>query len=155
MANPEFCVDTLDTEREKQVGLYPCRKNLTHPGWHQEFKLRNHRDISVEKSNSDCLDFNGNKILYYSCKFRQENQYFRYDLRTQQIYCGSKWMNQCMDYDLRTKLLIYAVCDEKKVTQKWKWGFVNETMMSDWLGYGNPILDAKEIEDLKKEFGKN
>lgn len=154
MANPSYCVDTLESEREKQVGLYPCRKNRTHPGWHQEFKLRNHRDISIERSNSDCLDYNHRKILFYSCKFNQENQYFRYDLNTQMIYCGSKRLNQCMDVDMRTKLLIYGPCDEKKLTQKWIWGFVNETMLNDWLGFGKPILDPMEIEDLTGDLKK-
>ncbi|KAG5666839.1 hypothetical protein PVAND_014849 [Polypedilum vanderplanki] len=151
IANPQYCVDTLETEREKQVGIYRCRSNLVNPGWHQEFRLRNHRDISIEHSNSDCLDFNNKRILYYACKFNQENQYFRYDLKTQQIYCGSKWQNQCMDIDMRTKLLIYAPCDETKLTQKWKWGFLNETMLNDWTNYGKPINDEKEIEDLLKE----
>lgn len=56
--------------------------------------LRTHRDISIEGTNSDCLDFNDGKVLAFSCKFKQENQYFRYDLDTKQIFCGRKRDNK-------------------------------------------------------------
>ncbi|XP_070505127.1 N-acetylgalactosaminyltransferase 6-like [Chironomus tepperi] len=154
VANPKYCVDALSDEREMQVGIYPCKENLQKPGYRQNFKLRNHRDISIEGSNSNCLDFNLNKILIYSCKFKQDNQYFRYDMKTQQIYCGSKWKNWCMEVDMRTKMLIYATCNSEKATQKWNWGFVNETMLNDWINNGEPIMDEQEILDLKKEYEK-
>lgn len=151
MANPSLCVDSLETVRESPLGLYGCRKDLVKPGFRQMFKLRNHRDISVELSNNDCLDVSNNKIIYYMCKFEQDNQYFRYDLQTQQIFCGSKRKNRCMDFDLKTKFLICSACDARKATQKWRWGFVNETMLNDWVNFGKPILDAHEVSDLISE----
>lgn len=36
--NPSKCIDTLGAKREQPVGLYPCKKPLTNPGWHQTFK---------------------------------------------------------------------------------------------------------------------
>jgi hypothetical protein len=147
-------VDTLGADREQQIGVYHCRENLTHPGWRQAFSLRNHRDISIDNSNSDCLDFNHGKILVYTCKFQQENQYFRYDLVTQQIYCGALRENQCMEVDLRTKMLVYAPCNEERSTQKWKFGFANETMLNEWIDYGKAIKDQQEILDLIELYEK-
>lgn len=43
-----------------------------------------------------------------------------------------------------------SFCDETKLTQKWDWGFVNETMLMDWSNYGKPIVDKIE----KKLFEK-
>jgi hypothetical protein len=60
-----------------------------------------------------------------------------------------------MEVDMRTKRLIYATCNSEKATQKWNWGFVNETMMSDWINNGVPIIDEQEVLDLKREFGIN
>jgi hypothetical protein len=75
----------LGADRDEPVGLYPCKGDLVKPGYRQTYTLRIHRDIAIEDSNSDCLDFNRGKIIVYSCKFAQENQYFRYDLDTKQI----------------------------------------------------------------------
>lgn len=112
------------------------------------FRLRNHRDISIEDSNSDCFDVNSGKIIVYACKFGQENQYFRYDLETQQIFCGPKRKNQCIDMDPRLKTVFVAPCAAKKKTQMWKWGFSNETMLTNWAKYGKEILDKGELTDM-------
>jgi len=58
-----------------------------------------------------------------------------------------------MEVDMRTKKLIYTTCNSEKATQKWNWGFINETMMSDWINNGIPIIDDQEVLDLKKEYG--
>jgi hypothetical protein len=55
-----------------------------------------------------------------------------------------------MDVEENSQNLISARCDKKKKTQKWNWGFVNETMLRNWSEFGKPIKDLKEIEDLKK-----
>lgn len=152
MANPSFCIDTLSDERETQVGIYTCKGNLSDPGWRQTFRLRVHRDISLERSNNNCLDLHNFKIINYHCKFNQDNQYFRYDLNTNQIYCGPKRNNLCVEVNMRTKLLTYATCNSEKLTQKWKWGFVNETMLNDWINFGKPIIDQQEMMDLQNEM---
>lgn len=134
--------------REEPIGLYPCKSPLENPGFHQTFKLRIHRDIYIEHSGSECLDFNHGKILVFTCKFKQDNQYFRYDLKTQQIVCGSMKDNRCIDSDTRLRTLWYAPCDVKKLTQKWKWAVVNETMLNNWASFGKPILDPQERRDF-------
>lgn len=50
---------------------------------------------------------------------------------------------------MKTRLLIVAPCSENKVTQKWQWSFVNETMLADWINFGKPILDESEIIALE------
>jgi polypeptide N-acetylgalactosaminyltransferase len=151
VANPNLCIDTLGADREQQIGVYKCKSDdLEHPEWRQMFTLRQFRDIRTDDHDTTCLDFNHNKILIYICKFKQENQYFRYDLDTRQIFCGPVRDQMCIDFDMKTKLLIYTKCDSSKVTQKWNWGFVNETMLGDWINSGKPILDQQEVLDLKR-----
>ena len=154
MAAPTHCVDTLGAEREERVGLYPCKGKLVNPGYRQTYKLRHYRDISIEMSNSDCLDFNHGKILSFPCKFKQENQYFRYDPDTKQIICGPKRDKNCMDMDPKEKTLFYSRCNANKITQKWNWGFTNETMLRNWVEYGKAILNKTELMDMR-ELAKN
>lgn len=149
MASKELCVDTLGADKEEQIGVYPCKGNSTHPGWRQTFKLRNHRDIAVDLSNNECFDVSRGRVLIYSCKFMQANQYFRYDLNTKQIFCGAKRENQCMDFDMKTKMVIVTPCSDNKITQKWQWSFVNETMLGDWINFGKPILDERESLEME------
>lgn len=149
MAKPDLCLDTLGADRGEPLGLYPCKGELTNPGFRQTYRLRLHRDISLENSNNDCLDSNQGKILLYNCKFMQDNQYFRYDLETKQIICGPKRNNVCMDMDPRLRTVFVSTCNAQKQSQKWTWGFANETMLMNWTEYGKEILDKIELEDLK------
>lgn len=112
--------------------------------------LRQHRDISVEFTDNDCLDFNHGRVLLFRCKFSQGNQYFRYDVDTKQIYCGPVRDNVCIDVEDQSKNLITSICNNEKKTQKFIWGFINETMLRNWIEYGKPIQDLLEVEDVKK-----
>ncbi|CRK91593.1 CLUMA_CG005247, isoform A, partial [Clunio marinus] len=149
MAEPKLCIDTLGADKEESVGLYPCKDSLENPGYRQTFRLRMHRDISIEGSGSECLDVSKNQILIYHCKFIQENQYFRYDLDTKQIICGPKRDNRCVDMDPKIRTVFVSQCYDGKLTQKWEWGFVNETMLRDWPNYGKPILDPLELSEFQ------
>lgn len=120
------------------------------PGGRQNFRLRNHRDISIGDLESDCLEVKSGNLTVNECKFNQGNQYFRYDLETQQIFCGTKRNNQCIDMDPTLKTVFVAPCAAHKKTQMWIWGFTNETMLSDWANYGKEILDKGELADMTK-----
>lgn len=87
-------------------------------------------------------------VLVFPCKFNQENQYFRYDIDSQQIFCGPKRDNNCIDIDMKTKLLIVTNCSSEKVTQKWVWGFHNETMLRNWANFGKAIIDEDELKEF-------
>lgn len=54
-----------------------------------------------------------------------------------------------MDVEESSKAIITSNCDSSKKSQKWRWGFVNETMLRNWSAFGKEILDFQEIEDLK------
>lgn len=130
--------------------MYACKGDINKFNSRQTFRLRNHRDISVENSLSECLDLSKGKIIVYNCKFQQGNQYFRYDLDTKQIFCGRKRSQKCIDMDPSTNMIVVSTCDVSKNTQRWTWGAVNETMLKNWVDYGKPILDAFELDDLKQ-----
>lgn len=69
---------------------------------------------------------------------------------TQQIFSGPKRLNTCIETNVETQTIYTAKCDSKKLNQKWKWGFVNETNVRNWLGYGKEIMDKQEVEELSK-----
>lgn len=152
MENPELCIDTLGANANWQspehVGLYECWDDLKNPGFRQAFRLRNHRDISIDGTNSECLDSNHGKILVYGCSFKQANQYFRYDLDSKQIFCGPKSDNICIDMDPTLETVLTSTCNSEKMSQKWNWGFTNETMLRNWVQFGKEIIDKDELEDL-------
>lgn len=47
-----------------------------------------------------------------------------------------------------SKTVFYGTCNPEAITQKWNWGFVNETMLRDWVNFGKPILDEGELADM-------
>jgi polypeptide N-acetylgalactosaminyltransferase len=144
-----LCIDTLDGSY-KPIGLYSCKSpnNLTKIEYRQYFILRQHRDIVVENSNSECFDVNYGKVNTMSCAFQQGDQYFRYNIDTFQIFSGPLRYNQCIDSDVKKRTVFLARCNETKRTQKWRWGFVNETMVRNWTVYGKRILDLQELKDM-------
>ena len=40
--------------------------------------------------------------------------------------------------------------DREKVSQKWNWGFMNDTMLRNWTQYGKKIIDEQEYKDLQE-----
>lgn len=84
------------------------------------------------------------------CHNGQGNQYFRYDLDTKQIFHGPKRNHHCVEADIEAQSVFVVPCEVGKATQKWKWGFVNETNIRNWLSYGSKIVDEMEIVDLSK-----
>lgn len=151
VAFPSLCVDTLGANHNEPVGLYSCKSpyNLTKIEYRQTFTLRKHRDIAVELSDNDCLDANHGRVLLFPCKFYQEHQYFRYDIDTMQIICGTVRKNLCMDVEESSKIIFTSECNREKKTQKWRWGFVNETMLRNWSEFGMEILNSQEVVDLR------
>lgn len=66
------------------------------------------------------------------------------------IHHGSQKNNHCVEADISTQTLYVTLCDPQKDAQKWKWGFVNETNIRNWLTYGAKIGNDEEILELKK-----
>lgn len=153
MALPELCLDTMGRDKEQPLGLYPCAENKTHPQDTQFYILRHSRDIHINR-HSRCLDAPGGgdkvKVITYPCHHGQGNQYFRYDIDTNQIYHGPWRNHKCMDLDPKDRSIFLSTCDTGSKTQKWRWGFVNETNIRNWLTYGASIEDKQEILDLTR-----
>lgn len=174
MADLNFCIDTLNRPREQPVGkyfvvcrnenrsnfvalsisgVYYCGHNKKRPQDNQHFTLRYYRDIAMPNM-QDCFDSYGvgdkRELKTHGCHNGQGNQYFRYDLKTMQIHHGSVRNQFCVEVDVSTQSVFVTRCVDGKLTQKWKWGFVNETNVRNWLHYGSKIVDAQEITDLSK-----
>lgn len=135
------------------AGVYYCAQNKKRPQDNQHFTLRFYRDIALPNM-QDCFDSYGigerREVKTHGCHNGQGNQYFRYDLQSMHIHHGPLRNNHCMEVDIGTQSVFVTNCDANKLTQKWRWGFVNETNVRNWLGYGSKIVDAQEIIDLSK-----
>lgn len=134
------------------LGLFPCAKDLANPQSAQFFTLRHFRDIEL-KGTMFCFDQDEQGILVTGiCHHAQGNQYFRYDLESKQIHHASISRDECIDMD-ETKpdesRVFFAPCDVDSPSQKWKWGYLNETALESWIKYGTEIIDKSEIEMLE------
>jgi hypothetical protein len=132
--------------------MYYCSDNKKRPQDNQHFTLRFYRDIATA-SLENCLDAytpgDKKELKMGGCHNGQGNQYFRYDLETKHIYHGPIRNKNCIETDIKTQTVYVTKCDLSKLSQKWQWGFVNETNVKNWLGYGSKIIDQQEIRDLK------
>lgn len=155
MADKKFCIDKMNRPKEQPLGIYFCGNNKKRPQNNQHFILRYYRDISDSEMES-CFDSYGEgekrELKTFSCHHGQGNQYFRYDLKTKQIFHGPYRNKHCVEVNIGTQSVYVTTCNENKVEQKWEWGFVNETNINNWISYGSPIMDADEKKELSKDF---
>lgn len=124
--------------------------SLIHPHQYQYFILRHFRDIQI-RGRSECLELasRGNCFTHNHCTYEQGNQYFRYDIDTLQIHYGPKRNDLCLDVDIKERVIIANSCDKNNPLQKFVFGTIHLHMLRKWTDVGAPILDEKEIEDLK------
>lgn len=87
------------------------------------------------------------------CHYGQGNQYFRYDMDTKQIRHAPYHWNNCVEIDIPTLTVYETKCNASSAAQKFKWGFVNETNIRNWLTYGSRIVDQEEVANLKELKG--
>lgn len=153
MAKPSHCIDTLGEADDSGLGLYDCAGDKGNPQNSQFFTLRHFRDIEL-KATMFCFDQNGKgELVTAICHNSQGNQYFRYNLDTKQIYHGSVYRKECIDMDetsTNAGAVFFAKCDESSLTQKWSWGWTNQTALDNWItsGIGVELIDKKEVEAL-------
>lgn len=147
-------MDTYGRDDNSELGLYFCAENQTNPQHTQFFTLRYFRDIEL-KGTMFCLDQNEAGTLMTSiCHNAQGNQYFRYNLKTNQIHHGSLNRNECVDMDvskMEQGSVFITKCDDQSISQKWIWGFANQTALTDWVKFGSEIIDKQELEMLEDE----
>lgn len=66
------------------------------------------------------------------------NQLFRYDWKTKLI--SSPKNKQCLEADVDTGQLKFALCDETTENQRWIWtSFTNKTLLENWEKSGKPF----------------
>jgi Ricin-type beta-trefoil lectin domain len=127
--------------KQRQLALSTCVGPLDKPTQHQNFELSYFRDIEYEEEL--CFDSASwserSPIVLMDCHFGQGNQFWRYD-RVKKLIYKDKAGTICMDSNTHKKEIFINRCDETKINQKWEWGFVNDTMMDDWLANGTPLL---------------
>lgn len=150
-----MCIDTLGRPDESQLGLFYCADDLKEPQTAQFFTLRHYRDIEI-KGTMFCFDQNQKGDLITSiCHHVQGNQYFRYNLKTRQIFHGNRDRDECLDMDeskTEKGSVFLAQCNDTSLTQKWLWGFSNETALEHWLDFGSEIIEKREKELLREEL---
>ncbi|XP_070508754.1 N-acetylgalactosaminyltransferase 6-like [Chironomus tepperi] len=150
---PEICIDTYAKDTGNELGLYPCAADLENPHDTQFFTLRHFRDIEI-KNTMFCLDKNEKGMLLTNiCHHHQGNQYFRYDMDTQQIRFGGDINDECLDMDIEkteNDAIFLSKCDENSLTQKWKFGMMNETALRTWTVSGFDIYDPYEYRIMRQ-----
>lgn len=130
------------------MALFPCSANATHPDDYQNFVLRHYRDIQMTKWFS-CWDTHGLDVFCTGCSNTQENQYFRYDLKSKQIAHGPVSLGDCIDCDLEKRRVVVVPCNASSPTQKWEWGWIFEEKVRHWTKNGAPLANKQEIKDLE------
>ncbi|XP_032587500.2 polypeptide N-acetylgalactosaminyltransferase 8 [Drosophila mojavensis] len=134
LAAPSLCLERAESAKHPQ--LLPCDEDLMYPKLQQKWVLSHFRDLH---SNSHCLELQQEKpkaeIWLWQCHHHAGNQFWSYDLNTNQIVHGqSRAHRLCLEAQLETKTVIADVCDTQSQRQRWKFGYANERLLGDfWL----------------------
>jgi hypothetical protein len=129
VAYPGKCLDSLGSFY-REVGFYSCSHDRRYPHGSQYFFLGHNRDIEYYSDSAYCLQNSGNRIEVHTCTHQQGNQYFRYDLETQQMKVGNDEKN-CFEADDAKNKIVVKPCNGEK-SQKWVWGEIFEENLRNW-----------------------
>lgn len=78
-AYPNLCVDSLNIPANKEIGIWDCGPNTTHPYGNQMFVLTGFKDIRNGDRNL-CWEMGSNAaVRMVSCHRQGGNQFWRYD----------------------------------------------------------------------------
>lgn len=139
VALPNQCIDSLGNFH-KPMGFYTCTHDKKHPSGHQHYFLGHHRDIEFYSDSAYCIDIKNNHIELHACHHSQGNQYFRYDLDTQQIKHHPS-EEKCLEINENSKRILVKECDVNEIKQRFKWGHVNETNLRNWNNLGAKVIE--------------
>jgi polypeptide N-acetylgalactosaminyltransferase len=129
------------TRNKGGIGLNTCARDLKNPHHSQFFALSWQRDIRMKQQQTQCWDVSmgGNApIITYGCHAMQGNQLFRYLLDTKQI--EHVITSRCLDADLEKSEVFVSYCDSDNPNQKWTFGHLNETALSNWESSGAKLV---------------
>uniref|UniRef100_A0A336MXC8 Polypeptide N-acetylgalactosaminyltransferase n=1 Tax=Culicoides sonorensis TaxID=179676 RepID=A0A336MXC8_CULSO len=148
IAVDNWCVDALNGNQQNRIGLFSCAENRINPHSNQNFVLSFFRDIRI-RNDYRCWDANPLDIVNDRipiklglCHTLQGNQFFRYDHINNKIYADNEG-NRCLDVDFSDIAappeLFVTTCNDTSLTQKFSWGYVNETCLMNWDSYGSEL----------------
>lgn len=146
--NPKFCIDNKEEAIDVPLNLYKCHRNLTNPGKTQFFTLTWHRQIrSSLQILENCLDTHQTSL--WPCHFKFGHQLWFYNLVSLPINlrtfsnCRSQTSHQlvnppdkCLSARISKKSLEMRKCSVGDASQKWIWGFTNESALQEWETFG-------------------
>ncbi|KAI1726588.1 ricin-type beta-trefoil lectin domain-containing protein [Ditylenchus destructor] len=127
------CVDTQHKVSGDRFKLETCNSEDATHGGEQNLRMSFWSDIRP-KGRTMCFDVSTSDlkapVTLFACHGMKGNQFFKYRLRTRQIY--HKVSNQCMDCDPDTGEIFMTPCDESKDTQKWEWSHLDSKVIEEW-----------------------
>lgn len=118
-----------------EMGMYYCSQDRRHPGGSQHFSLGQYKEIVYYGDAAYCIEPVHGTLQLHACQRRQQNQYFRYDLDTQQLK-HRKDEKKCLEVSTDGNKVGIADCDSNEQRQKWKWGHVDEEKLRNWENEG-------------------
>lgn len=140
LANPSYCVDTLSHGEKENIGLYYCAADILKPQSTQFFALSWQRDIRIKHGEScwDVSEAGKAPIALFGCHGMQGNQLFRYDRELKHVIHSHT--SRCLEANFDDRSVSVNTCRRDNVNQKWKFGFVNETALDDWVNAGSRLI---------------
>ncbi|XP_015926191.1 putative polypeptide N-acetylgalactosaminyltransferase 10 [Parasteatoda tepidariorum] len=129
----ELCIDTRFRHQNDRFGLEKCIKGGASQGGEQQFELTWHRDIRPKKR-TVCFDVSSSDdhapVVLWSCHGMQGNQEWKYDYVKMHLFHPVS--NHCLDCDSERKEIFMSPCDDKILTQKWRFQTFNKTAIDNW-----------------------
>ncbi|ESN98915.1 hypothetical protein HELRODRAFT_188954 [Helobdella robusta] len=141
----KLCVDLKFASENSRFQLETCRSADPKISGEQQLQLTWHRDIRP-RGRSVCFDVsksdNKSPVILYTCHGMQGNQWWKYNVDTQQLLHPVS--NLCLDCDAERKEIFMNPCDPEVKTQRWKWSVLNkEQARKEWY--------ASKFEDTLTE----
>lgn len=133
LAAPALCLERATSAKHPQ--LLPCDGDLMYPKLEQKWSLSHFRDLH---SNNHCLELQQQQhpnaeIWLWQCHHHAGNQFWSYDINTNQIIHGQSRANRlCLEALPEERKVIANTCDSKSQRQHWKFGYANEKLLSDF-----------------------
>ena len=129
-----LCVDTKFKGSSEIFGLESCMKDRNNIAGEQRFELTWHKDLRPFKR-SVCFDVSVGQsrapVVLYHCHGMKGNQYFKYNIDTQQLYHPVR--QQCLDGNAERKELYMNPCESDNQNQKWKFEKINRNLaIKEW-----------------------
>jgi len=129
VSSPKLCLDRNES-RHEHPKLSSCSSDHVFPRAEQHWVLSNRREL---RSGLYCLEVRnqGKDVRIFQCHGQSGNQFWSYDFKTRQVIAGQMSnFRQCLEAQPKTNGVTASVCDPKKSSQQWKFGYQNNQRLS-------------------------